>query len=773
MGVGERSKAWRVTSINKDFSFCPTYPSSIIVPSKISDTTLGYAVKYRSKGRIPGLVYLHWGNLGSITRSSQPMVGLKLARSIQDEKLIESIFTSHSQHTTATAPRHTFTLASSSSSSLDLSSPPQIVYGAQSTNLIIDARPTTNAVANSVKGAGTENMDHYRNCRKAYLGIDNIHVMRSSLSGVFEALAESETTGHLDLSSLRRTSWLKHLTSILEGILTITRTIHLSNSHVLVHCSDGWDRTSQLSSIAQLCLDPYYRTGRGFAVLVEKDWLSYGHRFSDRTGHYCVDRTQFINTPSQDQSAQSAFLASMQKQFSGSSHAFKETCPVFQQFLDCVYQIMRQFPARFEFGELFLRRLCRELYEGRFGTFLFNSERERELAKAKERTGSVWEEMFDLEQEGEWKLKEEYKKGEFDPKLDDRDSRELNADQGVLMVDPLDVRWWFELFQRGDEEMNGKPEPEVQEEEEAEKQRDEITIVEGGSQDPGLAAAMGKVSLSPSSTSPAFSPGSANQRTLSPSPAPSPVPRSPSPFAQPQPQQPQQSFADSFSQVQAQAPVQLAAAVSSVQKFGWGAWKAAQKSYNEYRESQGSVSDAGGAGGEGHSRTLNGESSSGSNLGWKAIDFQEGELKDPAAWGSASAGASGSGRASRVPSGSNSSTAPSSPTKPKTITPLPPPQAQSSPSYPVYNSLSSSSASRSKPTPTFHAAEASAGWSDIPRESSTVSNPWDRERTTKSSSSSGTSSPVKTRTESRWMEEKKDPVPPAGDSGDPLGVGLG
>ena len=33
----------------------------------------------------------------SITRSSQPLVGLKQAKSIQDEKLIESIFTSSSQ----------------------------------------------------------------------------------------------------------------------------------------------------------------------------------------------------------------------------------------------------------------------------------------------------------------------------------------------------------------------------------------------------------------------------------------------------------------------------------------------------------------------------------------------------------------------------------------------------------------------------------------------------------------------------------------------------
>lgn len=36
---------------------------------------------------------------------------------------------------------------------------------------------------------------------------------------------------------------------------------------VLVHCSDGWDRTSQLTSLAQLLVDPYYRTIEGFEVM--------------------------------------------------------------------------------------------------------------------------------------------------------------------------------------------------------------------------------------------------------------------------------------------------------------------------------------------------------------------------------------------------------------------------------------------------------------------------------------------------------------------------
>lgn len=35
---------------------------------------------------------------------------------------------------------------------------------------------------------------------------------------------------------------------------------------VLVHCSDGWDRTAQACSVGSILLDPYYRTIRGLMV---------------------------------------------------------------------------------------------------------------------------------------------------------------------------------------------------------------------------------------------------------------------------------------------------------------------------------------------------------------------------------------------------------------------------------------------------------------------------------------------------------------------------
>jgi hypothetical protein len=39
------------------------------------------------------------------------------------------------------------------------------------------------------------------------------------------------------------------------------------------------DRTAQICSLAQVLLDPFYRTVEGLAALIEKDWCSFGYKF--------------------------------------------------------------------------------------------------------------------------------------------------------------------------------------------------------------------------------------------------------------------------------------------------------------------------------------------------------------------------------------------------------------------------------------------------------------------------------------------------------------
>jgi len=75
---------------------------------------------------------------------------------------------------------------------------------------------------------------------------------------------------------------------LLAGAVRIADKVESSKSSVVVHCSDGWDRTAQLTSLAMLMLDSYYRTLRGFQVLLEKEWIGFGHKFAAVRDAECV-----------------------------------------------------------------------------------------------------------------------------------------------------------------------------------------------------------------------------------------------------------------------------------------------------------------------------------------------------------------------------------------------------------------------------------------------------------------------------------------------------
>jgi hypothetical protein len=127
---------------------------------------------------------------------------------------------------------------------------------------IVDCRSRLNAFANVAKGGGTENESNYTKCQMDFVGIDNIHVMRESLHRLSQRG-----------SPLFACSWLEHLEAIILSAADLSRILDEAGESVLVHCSDGWDRTPQLCSLAQILLDPFFRTMHGFQILIEKEWV--------------------------------------------------------------------------------------------------------------------------------------------------------------------------------------------------------------------------------------------------------------------------------------------------------------------------------------------------------------------------------------------------------------------------------------------------------------------------------------------------------------------
>lgn len=68
----------------------------------------------------------------------------------------------------------------------------------------------------------------------------------------------------------------------------------------------------------------------------------------------------------------------------------QERSPIFLQWLDCVYQLLYQFPTQFEFNQQLLVAIIDEVHSCKYGTFLFDSEKKRKEFKVRETTSSLW-----------------------------------------------------------------------------------------------------------------------------------------------------------------------------------------------------------------------------------------------------------------------------------------------------------------------------------------------------------------------------------------------
>ncbi|CAL8306375.1 unnamed protein product [Arctogadus glacialis] len=372
--LGIPNSLWKSSPVNQSYKVSDTYPAELYVPESATQHVIVGSSKFRSRGRFPTLSYYCKDNQAAICRSSQPLSGFS-ARCLEDEQLLEAIRRSN--------PRSDF------------------MY-------VVDTRPKLNAIANRAAGKGYENEDHYSNIKFQFISIENIHVMRSSQQKMLD-VCELRTPSMANfLEGLEGSGWLKHIKAVLDAGVFVAKAISEEGASVLVHCSDGWDRTAQVCSVACVLLEPYYRSLKGLMVLIEREWVSFGHKFSHRCNHLDGDS--------------------------------KEVSPVMDQFLECVWQLTEQFPCAFEFNERFLIAVHHHMYACQYGNFVGNNQRERQQLGLRDKTHSLWKHLWDT-------------RGDYINPLYRTDNCQS---QGVLRPStaPYCFKFWSGLYNRFDRGMH-------------------------------------------------------------------------------------------------------------------------------------------------------------------------------------------------------------------------------------------------------------------------------------------------------------------------------
>lgn len=333
--------------VNREYKYCKSYPDIITIPKQILAEDMVKITCFRTSNRLPILSFVNT-NKRCLFRSSQVYTGLLGNRCEYDEMLLyfmgePNCYLTREEYLTVPGMR------------------------LKERNLwICDCRSKTAAVANRFMGKG------YENCKKYYLNsiltfhnIANIHSVKKSLKKlqINRKLGLSSSLNFI--TSEYASDWYSNISDILSCSIGVVNILNKEEKNVLVHCSDGWDRTSQVCALTQIILDSKFRKIKGFLNLIEKEFSNAGFRFSSRNDLYndkLIGHDVFINKNSEIRYVKTE------------DH---EESPIFTQFLECVRQLMYQNPGSFQFNFHFIDELAYCHDHGLFKELMFDNQRIR------------------------------------------------------------------------------------------------------------------------------------------------------------------------------------------------------------------------------------------------------------------------------------------------------------------------------------------------------------------------------------------------------------
>uniref|UniRef100_A0A8R1HJZ7 Myotubularin-related protein 5 n=1 Tax=Caenorhabditis japonica TaxID=281687 RepID=A0A8R1HJZ7_CAEJA len=397
LGLNSKTVNLRMSASNLVYTVCPSYPGNFIVPSETNESEIAKVAKGFVDHRLPVVVWMHEN--GSLLIRASAFTSTDMVKKLKKvvnyrratPKLTGSIngsLQTLNSKTSSNEESSSNVVAGAEIKSAEvqvnyfakLASSSQMVLSYSLPSMYADKSNVFNESCSS-NGVSKRNGSHEaftitsnglpppRVHRKAlYVLLEKGHPVKIPAdinaevvmvrivkeSELRKAHQKARQIHSKEVQSDKKVSYLENWNSsnwpqcvsrMLELSNSIVALISLYNSSVAICLESGRSVTPILSSLSQLLSDPFYRTCDGFQILVEKEWLAFGHCFHKET-----------------EMCSSSFMC----------------------FLDCVHQVAQQFPTVFEFSDFFLNFIAYHSTSGYFRTFIEDCEEKRLQSDANE-----------------------------------------------------------------------------------------------------------------------------------------------------------------------------------------------------------------------------------------------------------------------------------------------------------------------------------------------------------------------------------------------------